>query len=51
MEALEADSDASRIARCRHGGAIKSKKPPPPAPSSLPPVAPALRAASYHSLT
>ena len=36
---------ASRIARCRQGGAIRSRKPPPPAPSSLPPMAPARRAA------
>ena len=40
---------ASRIARCRQGGAIRRRNPPPPAPRSLPPVAPLRRAASYHS--
>ena len=29
------------MASCRSGGAISSRKPPPPAPSSLPPCAPA----------
>ena len=33
----------SRIARCRQGGAMGRRKPPPPAPSSLPPMAPLRR--------
>src|SRR5688572_30378460 len=40
---------ASRMAAWRSGGAMRRTKPPPPAPRSLPPTAPAFRAASYQA--
>ena len=39
------------MSRCFSGGAKRSMKPPPPAPVSLPPLAPAARARSYSSST